>query len=48
MRERQYEGVHGAFGVQNYPKILKEHCKKKKTAVFSQADQRENRRFFGL
>ena len=36
------------FGVQYWQEYLKEIAEKRKTAVISQADQRENRRFFGL
>ena len=43
-----YEGYMAHFGVQKCPKILKVITEKKKAAVFSQAGQRENRRFFSL
>ena len=36
------------FGIQKRRYYLKELLKKRKTAVFSQAGQRENRRFFRL
>ena len=36
------------FVVQYWQEYLKEIAEKRKTAVISQADQRENRRFFGL
>ena len=40
------KGYVAHFDVQNFTKNLKENLEKKKTAVFSQAGQRENRRFF--
>ena len=48
MRKRLYERYKAHFGVQYWQKYLKEIAEKRKTAVISQADQRENRRFFDL
>lgn len=42
------KGYMAHFGVQKKTKSLKEISEKSKTAVLSQADQRESRRFFGL
>ena len=42
------KGYMAHFGVQQKTKSLKEISEKRKAAVFSQAGQRENRRFFGL
>ena len=42
------KGYMAHFGVQNFAKILKENPEKKENGGISQADQRENHRFFGL
>ena len=42
------KGYMAHFDVQQKTKSLKEISEKRKAAVFSQAGQRENRRFFGL
>ena len=41
-------GYMAHFGVRKCPKNLKGITENRKTAVFSQAGQRENRRFFSL
>ena len=48
MRERLYKGVQGVFWHTNLTEIPYRDYRKKKNGGISQADQRENRRFFGL